>query len=439
MNRPARAGLLLAAVLAGAGCGPSQAHNELVVQRFFGSCRAEYGQQDDVAAAEGECGIITTLLNRFAAENPDIRLTVSTVAWPGYNQLSAQLGAGDSPDVVTMHESAIPDFQSRGLLEPMGEGLRAAGVDPGRFTEASRKGVTKDGEIWGMPFDTWTMLWHINMNYFREAGLVEDGRPVLPASPEELLAHARRFKQATGKPYLVQAAANQKPVYARNLYTFLMQQDSGFFADPKKVRLRTPEAARVVEMFKVLHEERLTTLNQDYPAATNGFLNGDGGVYLVGTWLIGVYEAESRRPDRPLSGGYAVMPYPQLFPEKNASFADGHAWVMPVRARTEAQREAAFRLMRFLAEHNYEWARTGHLPAFTDVIESERFLSLPHRRNIAELAVTGQPLPSDVERQFAIQDIIGEELAPAISGRKPVDRALGDAEQRINDLLFHLL
>lgn len=429
----------LAVVLAVAGCGVSQAPNEIVVQRIFGDCRAEYGQEANVPAAHGECGIITTLLNRFSAENPDIRVTVSTVAWPGYNQLSAQLGAGDAPDVVTMHESAIPDFQSRGLLEPMGQGLRAAGVDPAGFTEASSKGVRKEGRIYGLPFDTWAMLWHINMNYFRKAGLVEDGRPILPASPEELLAQARQFKKATGKPYFVQAMANQKPVYARNLYTYLMQQSVDFFAAPEHVVLQSPEARRVVEMFKAISDEGLSTRNQDYAAATNGFLNGDGGVYLVGTWMIGIYEAESRKANRPLSDGYTVVPYPQLFPGRDVSYVDGHAWVMPVKERTETQRQAVFRLMKFLADNNFEWARTGHLPAFTAVIESDRFKALPHRRNIAKLATSGAPLPAGVERQFAIQDIIGEEMAAAIGGQKSVDDALADAEQRINDLLFHLL
>src|SRR5690606_5360309 len=122
----------------------SQEPNEIVVQRFFGDCRAQYGNQTDVAAASGECGIITTMLNRITAEHPDIMVTVSIVAWPEYYQLSAQIGAGDAPDVVTMHESAIPDFQSRGLLEPMGEDLRAAGVGPESFTEAGLKGVSMD-------------------------------------------------------------------------------------------------------------------------------------------------------------------------------------------------------------------------------------------------------------------------------------------------------
>jgi multiple sugar transport system substrate-binding protein len=421
------------------GCGVSQEPNEIVVQRFFGLCQAKYGANTDVAKAETECGIITSLLNKFRADNPDIRVRVSVVAWPGYNELAAQIVTGDAPDVVTMHESAISDFQSRKLLEPIGEGLRRVGVDPVTFTEAGLSGVTKEGEIYGMPFDTWAPLFHINMNYFRQAGLVRDGKPVLPTSPEELLVQARQFKQATGKPYFVQALANQKPAYTRNFFTFLMQQNSDFFTNPQRIRLQTPEARHVVAMFKTLYDEGLTTKDQDYAAATNGFMNGDGGVYLVGTWVIGDFDSESRKPDRPLSNGYTVYPFPQLFPGRDATYADGHSWVMPVKERTPKQREAAFRLMKFLADHDFEWSRTGHLPAFRAVLESERFKSLPHRQNIAKLAVTGTPLAPEVQRQFALIDIIGEELAPAIAGQKSIDAALADAEHRVNDLLFHVM
>lgn len=422
-----------------ASCGVSQAPNEIVVQRFFGACSADYGDKTDVAAAQGECGIITTLINRFNAENPQTHVKVSTVAWPGYNQLSAQLAAGDAPDLVTMHDSAIADYQSRRLLQPIDDELRAAGVDPAGFTAAGRTGVTKQGRIYGMPFDTWAPLWHINMNYFRQAGLVKNGAPLLPRSPEELLAQARQFKQITGKPYLIQSLANERPMYARNLFTFLMQQGVNAFADPQHIRLQTPEAKRVVELFKQIYDEDLTTKNQDYSAATQGFINGMGGVYLVGTWMIGDFDAESHRPGRPLSNGYAVTMYPQLYPGREAAYVDGHAWVMPARQRTPEQVQVIGKLLRFLADNDYEWSRTGHLPAFTAVIDSQRFEALPHRQNIARLATVGTALPANVQRQFAINDIIGEEMAAAIAGQKSVDAGLADAEHRVNDLLFHLL
>lgn len=432
------AATLLSCVLL-ASCGVRQAPNEIVVQRFFGTCRAEYGARTDVEAAEGECGIMTTLINKFSAENPDVRVRVSPVAWPGYNQLAAQLAAGDPPDLVTMHLSVIPDYQSRQLLEPIGKELRAAGVDPNDFTPASFAGVSKDGDIYGMPIDNWAPLWHINMNYFRQAGLVRDGKPILPRSPEELLAQARQFKQATGKPYLVQSLTNERASYTRNLYTLLMQQNVDFFADPQRVKLQVPEAKQVLDLFRQIYAEDLTTKNQDYAAATNGFINGAGGVYLVGTWLIGDFDREARKPDRPLSDGYTVMPFPQLFPDRDATFIDGHAWVMPAKERKPQQRDAIFRLLKFLADNDYEWSRTGHLPSFKSIVESERFNALPHRGEIAKVPSIGMPLPSTIQRQFPVQDIIGEEMAAAVTGHKSVDAALADAEHRVNQLLFHIL
>ncbi len=111
-------------------------------------------------------------------------------------------------------------------------------------------------EIYGLPIDNWAPLWHINMNYFRQAGLVKDGKPILPRSPEELLAQARQFKQATGKPYFVQALSNERAAYTRNLYTLLMQQSVDFFADPQKVKLQSPEAKQVVDMFRQIYVGR---------------------------------------------------------------------------------------------------------------------------------------------------------------------------------------
>lgn len=433
-----RLAILLGCVVL-ASCEVRQAPNEIVVQRFFGTCNAEYGARTDVENAEGECGIMTTLINQFSARNPDVKVRVSPVAWPGYNQLAAQLAAGDPPDLVTMHLSAIPDYQSRALIEPIGAALRAVGVEPQGFTAASLAGVSIRDEIYGLPIDNWAPLWHVNMNYFRQAGLVKDGKPILPRSPEELLEHARRFKEATGKPYLVQTLAVERASYSRNLYTLLMQQNATIFPDPQHIDLRSPEAKRVLELFRQIYVEDLTTKNLDYAASTNAFINGAGGVFIVGTWLIGDFEAESRKAGRPLSNGYAVTPFPQLFPARDATFIDGHAWVMPARKRTPQQRDAVFRLLKFFADNDFEWSRTGHLPAYQSVIESERFNALPHRSEIARISTTGTPLPSSVQRQFSVQDIIGEEMAAAITGHKPVDAALADAEHRVNELLFHLL
>jgi multiple sugar transport system substrate-binding protein len=111
---------------------------------------------------------------------------------------------------------------------------------------------------------------------------------------------------------------------------------------------------------------------------------------------------------------------------------------VPRRERTPEQRRAIARFFRFIAQHNFDWARTGHLPAFKAVVESPAFRALPHRANIAPVASTGRPLPGGVQRQNAIEGLVGEEIAAAFNGQKSTKRALADAERRVNTLLAQI-
>lgn len=431
---------LFLAVLALAlfGCSHRSARTEIVVQRFFGECDAVYGRSVDVRAADTECGILTTLINKFQQHNPDIRVAVNIVAWPGYPQLAAQIAAGDPPDVVTMHQSVISDYQGRGLLQPIDGLLATVGVRRDQFTDAGRRGVVKRGQVFGLPFDTIGGLFHINTALMAKAGLMSGDRPVLPTSAAELLAQARQFKARTGKPYLVQSQVNDPASHVRNLYTYLLAQDATIFPDARHVRLATPQARAIMALFRQLQVEGLTTRGQDFPAATASFVAGDGGVFPVGTWMIGPYDAEANTPGRPLYRHYAVLPFPRLWGH-DAAFVDGHAWVVPRRARTPGQAAAVGRFLKFLADQDGEWARTGHLPAMRRVLESPDFARLPHRRDIAAMARTGAQLPDYVQRQSAVQGLIGEELEAAVDGQKPIDRALADAERRVNELFAQML
>lgn len=421
------------AALLAAGCSGGGEETEIVVQRFFGECGAVHGESTDVEAADTECGILTTLINKFEAENPDVRVKVNVVAWPGYPQLSAQIAAGDPPDLVTMHQSVISDYQRRGLLEPMNGVLRQADIDLASFTAAARAGVVKEGKVYAMPWDTIGRLFHVNTRLMAQAGLMENGRPVLPETPEQLLEHARRFKAATGKPYLIQAHVNAPDFHVALLYTYLLAQDAVIFPQDRRIRINTPEARRIVELFRQIHAEGLTTRNQDFPAATASFIKGEGGIFPVGTWMIGPYEAEAANPESALHDSYAVTPFPRLWGAE-AAFVDGHAWVMPRAERGPKERAAIARFLGFLAGNNLEWARTGQLPAFEEVLNRPEFQALPHRRDYAAIAKTGEQLPDYVQRQSAVQGLIGEELEAAVTGVKPVEQALADTERRVNEL-----
>ena len=333
-----------------------------------------------------------------------------------------------------MHEGVISDYASKGLIEPVDGYLAAAGISPKDFTEAARQGVTMYGHVYGLPWDTHGGLFHVNTALFAKAGLLRAGKPVLPNSADELLQQARQFERRTGKPYLIQSNVGDPAFAARNLYTYMMARGAVLFPDSRHIRLNTPTGVAVANYFRQLNSEKLGTQNMDTPGAIAAFVSGEGGIYPTGTWMIGSFEKEAETPGRPLYKSYAVYPYPRLW-GSHVEYVSGHSWVVPARERSKKQRDAIARFFKFMAAHNYDWARTGHIPAFKAVLEDPRFKNLPHREDIAPLAQIGRPLPAYVLRQNAIEGIVGEEAAAAFTGQKSVPDALGSAERRVDILL----
>jgi len=435
--------LALALLIALPGCGrkarSTPGKTDITLMRFFGSCDVQYAQVQDVAKGVGECGIITALVNQFNATNTDgIVVHTEVVEWgPYYDQLTARIVAKDVPTVAVMHESALGDYVRRNLVLPLDQDFEAAGIATSDFTEHARRGVTFAGHSYALPFDSWSWLWHINLSLMKKAGLVDAaGQPLMPHSPEELLAYARQFRRATGKPYFAWAAANEPASNTRTFLTLVAQQDARLFGENgKSIHMRQPAVANALSLMQQLYAEGHVKPNLDYGGANRAFLQGDAGVVVVGTWTIDQFMHESEAPGSPLSGGYAVLPFPQLYGHK-AVFADGHSWVMlKGGAPDDKAHQAGVKLLKFIWEHSDQWARSGNLPARRSVAASDAFRDLPFRKGLAEITTTGIAMPGNVPTQRAIEFEIGAGVGNVLVSRTPVDEVQDSVEKRVARVL----
>lgn len=433
--RLARACLMVLGMLtASAGAAPV----EIGFARFFGSCESQFGAVTDPMQASGECGIVTTLVNRFNATHPGVVVRPQIIEHRVYYpQMGARIINRDVPAVAVLHASVLNDFVKRGLVEPLDEGFAEAGIDARDFTAQATRAITVGGHFYALPFDTHSWLWHLNLNLLRQTGLVQpNGRAVLPRSEDELLQQARRFKAATGKPYFILLTVNDAPAFLRTLVTLVHQQGASLFPrDPLHIDLGSPPVKRAVGLLRTLYREGLASHGHDYASAIQAFVAGQGGVMVNGTWLMGDLDKEAGQPGHALYRGYDAVPFPTLYARPGV-WADNHLLVMlKGGARNAAERRAALEFLKFMADEGGVWARTGQLPTRRSVIEGAAFTGLPHRREIAPLADIGVNLPLAVARQSRLQTVLGDQLAATVVNGVPLDKALGRAETGINRML----
>ncbi|MFL5812950.1 MAG: extracellular solute-binding protein [Bdellovibrionia bacterium] len=415
--------------------------NEITLFRFFGGCSDEYGSTLELPPAASECAVIQVLTNRFNAENRlGIRVVTQTAEWSGYyDRLSAAFAAHRPPEIAVMHRSVFADFSRRGLLESLSHDLSLHGVEWSDFEESAVQGLGEDHELYAMPYDFHGLLWHINLDLLTRAGLVtENGEPVLPQTPDELMTQARQVKDKTGKHYFA-IPSQTDPMPTWTWESWVWQQGSDLISsDLRHSSVATPAAQKALKFLSSLYEQGAANPSQDYAAAEQAFLDGKAAVLMNGTWVVDAYFKKSRKSESELKRYRAFTP-PSLFRRgaSEAAWTDSHVWVLPrgsAIADNPKKREAALEFLAFLYKNNLEWARTGHLPVRKSVLQGSAFLSLPERSHYASLAKIARRLPP-APNQRALQDELVQQVNSTwLSGQTPQD-ALARAQKRTQEIL----
>jgi multiple sugar transport system substrate-binding protein len=410
----------------------AMAQTEITLGRFFGACE-EAGT--DVAAASGEACIIQTIINAFSAEDNGVVVDTLPTDWGNYyDQVKASYAGGTPPDVHVMHKSSLLEFTSFGALAPLSEeDLASVGIDASDWTQTALDGVTYEGQIYGVPMDLHANLWHVNMELMEQAGLVaDDGTPILPSSPEELMEHAAMVREATGADYLA-ADFSQFPIGVRLVLALMWQQGAELIADGT-ANVDSPEAVRAVETIVELFDAGYADPQLNYADSQQAFLDGEAAVLVNGTWVVDFYDAQAADADVPLTD-YYVASFPALFDEA-ATWADSHMWVIPASLPGQSQERyrGALELLAWINDHSVDWARTGHLSVRESVLASEEYRSLPHRGEYADTV----EIARDVERNAAfpaIQDVLNRNLQSIWLTGADIEQTLGAADGEVQSLI----
>ena len=263
-------------------------------------------------------------VNRFMAENPDIKVEVTTVPYPEYQQrLLTAVQGGNAPDISTLDQIWVGAFAQAGAVVDLSDQAAASGVARDAFFPGAWDSANFNGGLYGIPFnvDVWQFTF-FNQDLLDAAGVSADSLKTfdgLRAAAEKLTQDGQfgiglfghrgedtvvvtnSFIFSNGGSILDDAGAcalDQPPAvealeYLQDLSQFapqgILNASSG---DMRELFLN---GSLAIEFWPALEQPTLQSSDINW-----GFVNGTAGasgnaVGTFGGWNLAVYESSENK------------------------------------------------------------------------------------------------------------------------------------------------
>jgi arabinogalactan oligomer / maltooligosaccharide transport system substrate-binding protein len=274
---------------------------------FAAGCSAG-GREASGGAAEGGVALTIWADDKYSraikgsatqwGEQNDLRVNVQTVSKDLQTVFVTASQAGKGPDLVMGAHDWIGNLVQNGAIDP----LQLTDDTRTAFNELAIKGVTYNGQVYGIPYAI------ENVVLFRNTDLA----PEAPKTMEELVAKGKELK-ASGKVSEIMAlpvGPNGDPYHMYPIYTsaggYLFGKGPEGDYNPKDLGVGKPGAVRAFEKIQELGEKGEGALKRSIsPDNVNSIFTSKKTAFMLsGPWQI---------PDIKKSGvKYAISPIPSF-------------------------------------------------------------------------------------------------------------------------------
>ena len=410
--KTAVAAAALAALLA--ACGQGSATKEAAAPD--GKTTVRYM---NFSANDGHEKDLTAIVNAFQTDNPNITVQVETVPYANYfTKLQTAVAGGTAADAFELNYENFVTYASNGSLAELKD------VDAAAYKKSLYDAFTSDGKQYGVPESFSNVVLFYNKDLFKKAGVAE---PTADWTWKDEQAAAEKLTNKGAKVW-----GDYQPVSYNEFYKVLAQTGGEFLnADRTEATFNSPqgvEAAKflVGKVGKTMPTEADGAGTPDFDSKL--FKSGKLAMWHTGIWMF------SGMADAPFNWDVTVEPGNTQ--KASAMFVNG----LVVNAASKYA-EAAQKWISYLAASDKttqtRLATSWELPPVADDAKLAPYLQQPKPANRESVftALEETVLPPVIERQQEMQDIVTQELTSAAAGRKPVEKALADAQTKVNGLL----
>ncbi len=367
---------------------------------------------------------LEALIAAFEGENPDIVIDYSTAPFDSYfTRLQTEFAAGDAPDVFELNYENFVTFAARDTLLPISDLLT---LDPtSTFYPAALNAFSYDGVQYGLPITFSTVVLFYNKDLFDAAGVAY---PTDNWTWDDVVNAGKQLTDTSKRVWGI-----YQPVQFWEFYKTAVQAGGGLAVSPT-LQIDTPENREALSYLvdKVQTQGIMPTDAQMSGVSdTDMFLSGQLGMIVTGIWMFDRFIS-----DAPFNWDIAVEPGGK---QKATHFFSNAA----VIAKTSDNAEAAAKWVQFLAANpltvKTRIESSWELPALSldqsELLEPYLAIEQPANREAVFASLEYAVTPPVVENQPQLQDIINQELEAARLGTKSVERALTDAQRRVDALV----
>lgn len=314
-----------------------------------------YWQHSSAARDE----MMTELVKQFEAANPDIKINVEFIPEGDYTEkLIPSLATASAPDVFQVQSGMVAKLADAGSIQPLDESVMSTESIAEDFVAATVDGLKFDGQYYGMPTDTQTIICLWNKDLVAAAGLDAEAGP---QTWDEFFDWARKLTLRDESGSMTQSGWGGKGYYPEVL-SYIEQKGGKFYdAEKNEFVFADDEAAvkAIKEMAALYKEDKV--YNTEFTKNWAGFRQGLVALMLGHPAMIG--NLVTTAPD--LNYGVGLIPQSG---DSRATCVTSWAYVLSAKAPSDA----ATRFIQFLSSEEVEkqWTlKTGELPARKALLE----------------------------------------------------------------------
>jgi alpha-1,4-digalacturonate transport system substrate-binding protein len=384
---------------------------------------------------EGE--VLRDLLDRFEADNADIKVVVDTIAYTAIlEQLPLQVEAGEGPDIARVTDYAA--FKGHYLdLRPL---LADAAYWDENFPVAVFQALRSEGDtdqIFGFPNQFTVTGPYINRTLFEQAEVAVPSDTSDAVTWEEWTAAAKEVAEKTETPYAVAIDRSGHRVAGP-----AFSDGAILFNEDGSITIDTPGFRQFAQTLIDWHTEGITPpevwigSGGSYAGAIDYFINGQLVLYMSGSWQIGRFTND-------IGDAFDWQAIPNPTGEGGSTGMPGGT-VLVAFAETEHPEEVA-RVMEYLASADVlkEFTeRTLFIPGNTGLGELDYQTDNEAAKAALETFASQVANLSDQAyelqfggKAFAINNPIRDRLTQVLTGELTLDDAIARIQQDVDDAL----